>query len=277
MHLLAEVRAARRGDAANGDRAALAEIDLVEIGLEDALLAVAPLDERGQPGLVDLAQQRALGIEQPILDELLRDRAAALGHAAGSQVDPRRPQQSAQIDARMIEEAVIFGGQHGLQQAEGHVAQPHRPVVLARPVAGARQDLGLERRGADVAALPRDANDALVAHVDPHALRAAQPRHSAQMDVPSAAVAPEMAGVGLAARFRVRQPCERSGQIRDFHVHADGERLRHRVHDGRAARLDTVEACQLDGRIDQQRHQRQADDAGQGDDDADPAPSLAEA
>ena len=179
MHFLVEVGATRGGDAANRDGAALAEIDLVEVGLEDSFLAVAPLDQRGQPRLVELAPERALGIEQAILDELLCDRAATLGHAAGSQVDPRRPQQPAQIDAAMIEEAMILGGQDGLQQAEGHVAQPHGTVILAGPVARARENLGLERGRADVLTIAGHPRDAVVAHLDAHALRAAQPGESA--------------------------------------------------------------------------------------------------
>jgi len=89
---------------------------------------------------------------------------------------------------------MVLGGQHRLQQAERHVAQPHRAVVLARPIAGARQDLGLQRGGADVEPVARDAKNAVVAHLDAHALDAAESRQPAQVDLPVAPVALELAG-----------------------------------------------------------------------------------
>src|SRR5206468_8639951 len=103
-------------------------------------------------------------------------RAAALCDAAGSEVEPRLAEQTPQIDAAMVEEAVVLGREDGLQQAEGDVAKPYRPVVLAGTVTRAGEDLGLERGGADVAPVARDLHDAVVARLDAHALRVAQSR-----------------------------------------------------------------------------------------------------
>ena len=263
VHLLAKVRAAGGGHATDGHGPALPEVNLVEVGLEDPLLAVPPLDERGQPRLVQLAHERALGIEQAVLHELLGDRAAALGHAAGAEVHPRRAHQPPQIDAGVVEEAMILGGQDRLQQAEGHVAQPHRAVVLTRPIAGARQHLGLEGGGPDVALVARDADDAVVAHLDAHALGAAQPRQSAQVDLPVALGAVELAGgVGGARRLGIRQPRQRAREVGDLHLDAGGEGLRRGVDERGAARLDAVEARELDGRVHEEGKQGNAADGG---------------
>src|SRR5262249_40979776 len=78
-----------RPHAADRDRPALAQIDLVQVGLEDSLLRVARLDDRRQPRLAQLAEEGALRAQKPDLDELLRDGAAALLDPAGPDISPR--------------------------------------------------------------------------------------------------------------------------------------------------------------------------------------------
>src|SRR5438093_942945 len=73
VDLLAEVGARRGPHAPDGQRPALAQVELVQIGLEDALLRIAPLHQRGQPRFADLAEVRAPRGEEAILHELLRD------------------------------------------------------------------------------------------------------------------------------------------------------------------------------------------------------------
>ena len=76
----------------NAARTVLAEIDLIEIGLEDLLLAVVKLEQHRHKQLGDLALQRALSRQKEVLDELLRDGAAAgeVGTAA-----PQVPEERA--------------------------------------------------------------------------------------------------------------------------------------------------------------------------------------
>src|SRR5256712_13890143 len=71
MNLLAEIRPRRGPDPADRDGAALSEIDLVEVGLENPLLGVARFDERGQPCFAKLPDERPLRAAQPHLDDLL--------------------------------------------------------------------------------------------------------------------------------------------------------------------------------------------------------------
>ena len=75
LELLVEVGEARRGDAVGAD----AEIDLVEIELEDLVLAVGALDADGEDGFLDLALERAVAREQEVLGHLLRDGRGAFG------------------------------------------------------------------------------------------------------------------------------------------------------------------------------------------------------
>ena len=79
----------RRGLDAVG---ALAVEDGVEVGREDLGLRVLVLQLHGDPGLVDLAAERAaarLALQVEVLRELLRDRRAALADAARLQVVDR--------------------------------------------------------------------------------------------------------------------------------------------------------------------------------------------
>ena len=61
---------------------ARAEIDLVQIELEDALLGVGLLDAEGEDGLADLARERRLVGQQEVLGDLLGQARRALGPLA---------------------------------------------------------------------------------------------------------------------------------------------------------------------------------------------------
>ena len=133
-------------------RAALTEIDLVEIGLEDRVLVVAGLDQQGHHGLARLAAIGALGSEEEVLDQLLGQRAAALRDAAGAQVREQRASDAAQVDPGMRLEALVLDRQHRVDQVSRHLGEPHQLALLPhRTVVGA-QRLGLEQHGADGAA-----------------------------------------------------------------------------------------------------------------------------
>ena len=245
------------------EAAALAEIDLVEIGLEDLLLGVPPLHQRRQPRLVQLAQVGAAGTDQAVLDELLGDRRAALHHPPGPEVRPGRPEQAARVEPAVLEEAVILRRQHGVEEHERHVAEAHRAVLLTGTIVRAGQDLGLEGGGADVVPLAGHACDAVVVDLDPHALGG----HSgapAQVDVPGAAGPPVLPRGGRsAADLGVLEPGEGSDQIDPPDLHAGHERLGAGVHVGRAACLDAREARQREPRV-HDEHEQEEDQQGAG-------------
>ena len=122
----AEVRARRRLDAVG----AVAEVDRVEVVAQDPLLGPLARELVGQRGLAQLLEQRAvvLGGER-VLDELLRDRRAALHAPAGGDVLPQGAADAAQVDALVRVEAAVLDRDDRLL---------HRPARSGPRTRGAR-------------------------------------------------------------------------------------------------------------------------------------------
>ena len=254
VDLLAEIRAGGGAEAADGAPVALPQVDLVEVRLEDLRFRVAPLDQCRQPGLAGLAQERAAGADQPVLDELLRDGRAALQDAAGAHVGPRGAHQAVGVDPAVLEETVILGREDGVDQDQRHVGQPHGAVVLTGPVIRAGQHLRLERAGADVVPAPTHARDAVVADLHEH-------RHAgsaAEVDLPASGQPTELAGHRRhTAGVVVLQPRQRAGQVDAADVDARHERLGGSVDEGRPPLLDTLEARERDPGIDDEGEEQE--------------------
>ena len=117
------------GDAVDGERAPVAEIDLVQIQLEDAGLGQTPLQQEGQSLLAELAPDRLLGAQQSVLDELLGQgaRPDQIGPVAG-QVGHRGPGDADRVDAGVGEESMVFGRQHRPHHVAGYLRQRHGPA-----------------------------------------------------------------------------------------------------------------------------------------------------
>ena len=203
VHVAAEVvqRAGRHAD--DGDRAALAEVDLVEIDLEQPLLGDLPLDVGGEERLVRLARQRPLAPHDAVLDHLLGDRAPAL-HLPAAQVGPGRAQQPDRIDAAVLQEARVLGGHYRLDQAARIGRQRQRsPLGEHRPAEGAEahrlERERLERtpvRGVERGDAPRVEADAR----EPFVHRAARADVGAAVDLERRAGAAVLAGIARRAR-----------------------------------------------------------------------------
>ncbi len=108
--MLAEI-AARRGFGAVQPGA---EVHLVQIQLEDLVLGVFVLDQRGEDHLLQLAGVGLLQREETHARELLRDRAGALRAVAFAEVRDRRAGHANEVDALMIVEALILDREHRL-------------------------------------------------------------------------------------------------------------------------------------------------------------------
>ena len=76
-HVLAEEDARGLRDAVNLERPALAEHDVVQVQLEDLVLGEARLEHERHELFLELAAQGLLRRQERVLDDLLRDRAAA--------------------------------------------------------------------------------------------------------------------------------------------------------------------------------------------------------
>ena len=106
--------------------------DLVHVHLEDLILGVAAGQLHGQEGLFDLAFGGLLGAEQGVLDELLGDgRGAALGCAAAYPL-VRGAHDGAHVEARVVVERGVFGGDRGVAHDFRDVGQV-RPGCVGRP------------------------------------------------------------------------------------------------------------------------------------------------
>ena len=146
LQRLAEVRL-RGGIHAVG---ALAEVDLIEVHLEDLILGVVALDLDREHDLLELARQRALVREEQVARQLLGDRAAALRAAHGAARPDRRAPDAPEVDAPVLVEAAILGRERGVDQRARNLPQRNRGAVLLEELvqhAAARVvDHGLDRR-----------------------------------------------------------------------------------------------------------------------------------
>ena len=97
------------------------EVDRVEIAGQDLLLGQAPLEPDREHDLLELAREAALRREEQVLGELLRDRAAALDHAASLQVGEGGAHDPSQIKAGVLEEPPVLHRQDGVDQMAGHL------------------------------------------------------------------------------------------------------------------------------------------------------------
>src|SRR5919197_599371 len=118
---------ARRGF---GSIETIAEVHLVQVELEDAVLRVFALDARRQDQLLQFAADRLLLREKTLTRQLLRDRAAALHDAPVPQVGQRRLDDPHEIEAGMIVEALILDREDGLDQIRRDVVEADRDPLL---------------------------------------------------------------------------------------------------------------------------------------------------
>ena len=129
VHGLVEVAQRGRGDAV----VAHAEIDLVEIELEDAVLAEGLLDPEGEQDLLDLAAVGLLARQQQVLGDLLGDRRGALRAArVAGEVGEQGASDALWIDAAVLVEVPVFRRQEGGDDPLRHSRQRKVQPVLAR-------------------------------------------------------------------------------------------------------------------------------------------------
>ncbi len=125
---LAEIVQRSRRDAVIAE----AEIDLVEVELEDAVLRERRLDAQRQQRLANLALIGALVREQEVLGHLLGDRRGALlPLAAGAHIRHHGADDTFGVDTRMLVEILVLGGEKRLDDELGHGLDRHVKPPLA--------------------------------------------------------------------------------------------------------------------------------------------------
>jgi hypothetical protein len=110
----------------------VAVVDLVQIEEEDFIFAEPALDLLGEDHLSNLAPELSLGVEEHLLHELHRDRAGALLDATGAHVDPGRSHDRDVVDAGVLEETAVLGGDERQADVVGERAHGHEYPLFLR-------------------------------------------------------------------------------------------------------------------------------------------------
>jgi len=127
-----------------------AEVDLIQIQVEDVVLRELRLQPECQDELLHLALVAALGREEERLHHLLRDRAAALHHLMVQEVRHEGAQNAQRVHPVMPVEIGVLGGQKGQAHVRRDAGQRNEVAALdveladQRPVVG--EDTGGDRR-----------------------------------------------------------------------------------------------------------------------------------
>ena len=131
-----EIELRRGAETVHRLRALLAEEHVVDVGLEDAPLAVMRLQQQRHQRFVDLAGQRLVAAQEQVAHQLLGQRGAALHGVAGAQVGQRRARDRTEVDADVVLEIAVLDRLQALDQQRRHVAQLDEAALL---LAGAVQ------------------------------------------------------------------------------------------------------------------------------------------
>ena len=129
LRRLAEIALRRRLDAVGAG----AEIDAVEIELDDLGLAELAFQPQRQRHLLHLAGEGALLGQEQVLGELLRDGRAALRHAAPHHVGVERARHADRVDAAMRIEAAVLDGDERLRHVARQFLERNRIAVVLAP------------------------------------------------------------------------------------------------------------------------------------------------
>ena len=124
--------------------------DGVEVHLEDLVFGVLALELNREHQLAGLAIEtaaRRIGTQQVVLDELLRDGAAALGGALMHQVVDARRQHPDRVDGPMVVKVLVFDGDGGVPQVPGNLGErDHGPPLLVALFEERRAIAGVDPR-----------------------------------------------------------------------------------------------------------------------------------
>ena len=131
MHGFVEIEE-RRGRHAVG---AHAEIDFVEVELENLLLGERTLDLHRQQRFLDLAREGDLVGEQEVLGYLLSDGGGALRPASAAillDVEQRRARDAGEVDPAVLVEILVLGRDEGVGDELWHRLDRNVETPLAR-------------------------------------------------------------------------------------------------------------------------------------------------
>jgi len=125
---------------------ALPEVDLVQVQVQDFLLAHLPFHPVGQDQFLELAADALFGGEEEVLHRLLGYGAPSLGEAPPQEILDGGTNDRGEIDPPMVEEVGILGGDEGVHDMAGDLVKrgkgPFLDVEFPYHVVIAVVDLG---------------------------------------------------------------------------------------------------------------------------------------
>ena len=110
--------------------AILAEVDLVQIGLENFILFVVRFQHQRHDGLVELARQGPFAAEIEVLYQLLGQSAAALDHATGPYIRQQRARDRQRCNTVVLVETAILDSNQRTRELRRHILQANQYAVL---------------------------------------------------------------------------------------------------------------------------------------------------
>ncbi|MPM98587.1 hypothetical protein SDC9_145775 [bioreactor metagenome] len=111
----------------------MAKENLVDVKLENLVLAEIALDLQREQDLVKFAVVRFLAGQEEVACDLHRDRRCTLSAPAGAEVGQRSTCDAKQIDSRVFVKTLVFGSQDGLLQLYWNVINVDDvPALLAK-------------------------------------------------------------------------------------------------------------------------------------------------
>ena len=131
-HVLAEIRLRRFAKPANRKAAAIAQINVVCVKLENLLFGETLIQLVRHQNFFCFAAPFALGREEERPRHLHVDRARAFGLLPAAHVVKRRSKYANHVQRTMIEEALVLGGQHRIEQHLRNILIPNNPPFFAR-------------------------------------------------------------------------------------------------------------------------------------------------
>src|ERR1039458_9650252 len=123
---------------------ALAQVDIVNIVLQDFILGVLALRDVRHHRFLELALVASLAGQEEILYHPLGERRAALAHVPRDKIDVRGLDGADEVNAVMLVKAMVFGGQDGIKHRGRNLAQAHEAALLPFAFEDAADELGFQ-------------------------------------------------------------------------------------------------------------------------------------
>ena len=130
----------------NTEAPQVAQINAVGVILEDLLFGERVLQVHRDQGLGNLAAPASLLSQPQRARKLLRERGGALRSPPLLRIHPGRAKNTRRIEAPVMKEAFVLGGEDGIHQHFRDLAPVNKQLFFAAVIEEVRDDFGLQRK-----------------------------------------------------------------------------------------------------------------------------------